>query len=137
MEANPDGFTTGGKRYDAKGWLTRSAAWLAWSDLDPAFAKSVAADKEGKTASHALRAELVREASRLRGTITKEGGVQAGSGWGYEVHMDTPRGKVIEWLIVRPAAPRPRLYVYGLEATNISPDSAAVRRMFTSFQVHE
>ncbi|MDY3561897.1 hypothetical protein R5W23_003326 [Gemmata sp. JC673] len=137
VDTNPDGFATGGKRYVAKGWLTRSAAWLAWNDLDPAFAKSAAADKGGRVASHALHAEVVREAARLHGTVTKEGDIQAGSGWGYEVHMDTPRGKVIEWLVVRPSGPRPRLYVYGLEATNISPDSAAVRRMFTSFQTHE
>ena len=68
--------------------------------------------------------------------MTKEAEIRSNAFWGIEVHMDTPRGRVIEWLLVA-GGTRPRLYTYGVQATNIAPDSAIVRRMFTSFQVKE
>lgn len=134
---NPDGSVTGGKRFAAVGWYTRSAAWVAWNDLTPEFAKAAQADKDRAFTASALKAELEREKARLRGTVTREAVVQSGSGWGYEVHMTTPGGTVIEWLLIAPGGPRPRVYVYGLRASNIAHDSAVVRRMFTSFKVLE
>ena len=135
VEPNAEGSVTGGKRYVAKSWYTHAAAWLAWNDLNPAFAKAVSADKDRAFTASALKAELEREKARLQGTVTKEAVVQSTSSWGYEVQMDTPHGKVVEWLLVSASGPRPRLYVYGLWATNISQDSAVVRRMFTSFRI--
>lgn len=137
VELDAGGSVTGGKRYVARGWFTRSAAWLAWVDVNPALVKSSVADKDQVFTASVLRAELDREKSRLQGTVTKEATVQSSSGWGYEVHMNTPHGRVIEWLILSSNGPRPRVYVYGVQATNIAHDSAVVRRMFTSLKINE
>lgn len=137
VEPNPAGSATGGKRYVATGWYTRSSAWLAWNELEPSFAEAVPRDKDKVFAAGAVKAEVEREKARLQGTVTKEAEVRFNFAWGVEVHMDTPRGKVVEWLLVTSEGPRPRLYVYGLRGTNIAHDSAVVRRMFTSFKLKE
>lgn len=137
VEPNPAGSATGGKRYVARGWYTRSSAWLAWNELEPSFAAVVPKDKDKALTAAAVKAELEREKARLQGTVTKEAEVRFNFAWGVEVHMDTPRGKVVEWLLVTTDGPRPRLYVYGLQGTNITHDSAVVRRMFTSFKLKE
>lgn len=137
VPANPAGSVRGGSRFVAEGWYTRSAAWLAWNELDPGFAATAAWDRDKALAAAAIKAELDCEKARLQGTVVKEAEVRTSFAWGVEVHMDTPRGKVVEWLLVAAAGRRPRLYVYGLRATNIAPDSAVVRRMFTSFRVNE
>ncbi|HEY1189500.1 MAG TPA: hypothetical protein VGE74_17750 [Gemmata sp.] len=136
-EPNPAGSVADGKRFVATSWYTRATAWLAWNDLDPTFAEAVAKDKDKDKAftASAIRAELEREKKRLQGTVTKEMELRLNTAWGIEVHMDTPHGKVIEWLLVAADEPNPRLYVYGLRATNITPESAVVRRMFTSFKL--
>ncbi|MBP3959097.1 hypothetical protein J8F10_27955 [Gemmata sp. G18] len=128
---------TGGKRFTSEGWYTRSTAWLAWGDLDPGFAASIAADKDKVFTASAIRTELDREKARLEGTVTKEAEIRFKNAWGIEVHMDSPRGKVVEWLILVTEGGRPRLYVYGVRAKNIAHDSAVVRRMFTSFKVND
>ncbi len=137
VDANPAGSVTGGKRYEARGWYSGTSAWLAWNDLEPGFAASALKDKSKVFTASAIQSELNREKARLEGTVTKEVEVRFNAAWGVEVHMDTPRGKVVEWLLVAPDGARPRLYVYGLRAKNIAPDSAVVRRMFTSFKVNE
>ena len=134
---NPSGSVTGGKRFTAAGWYTRSSAWLAWNDLEAPFAATAAKDKDKVFTASALQSELNREKARLEGTVTKEVEIRFNTAWGIEVHMDTPRGKVIGWLLVAPEGARPRLYVYGVQAKNIAHDSAVVRRMFTSFKVLE
>ena len=128
---------TGGKRFTSEGWYTRSTAWLAWGDLTPGFAASIAADKDKAFTASAIRTELDREKVRLEGTVTKEAEIRFKNAWGIEVHMDSPRGKVVEWLILVTEGGRPRLYVYGIRAKNIAHDSAVVRRMFTSFKVND
>ena len=137
VDANATGSVTGGKRFTARGWYTRSSAWLAWNDLEPAFAASALKDKDKVFTASAIQSELNREKTRLLGTVTKEVEVRFNSAWGIEVHMDTPRGKVVEWLLVSAEGANPRLYVYGVQAKNIAHDSAVVRRMFTSFKVNE
>ena len=135
----PTGSVMGGKRYTASGWYSRTAAWLAWNELEPSFARSTVAakDKEKVYAAAAIETERNREKARLEGTITKEVEIRFGTAWGIEVHMDTPRGKVVEWLVLVSEGARPRLYAFGIQAKNIAPDSAIVRRMFTSFQANE
>lgn len=137
VEPNPGGSVTGGKRYEARGWYSGASAWLAWNDLEPGFAASARKDKGKVFVASALQSELNREKSRLEGTVAKEIEVRFQSAWGVEVHMDTPHGTAVAWLLVAPDGPRPRLYVFGLRAKNIAPDSAVVRRMFTSFKVNE
>ncbi len=137
VEANAPGSVTGGKRFTAKGWYTRSSAWLAWSDLDPGFAAAVVKDKDKVFTASAIQAELNREKTRLQGTVTKEAEIRFQNAWGIEVQMDTPRGKVIERFIVFAEGPRPRLYVSGVQAKNIAHDSVVVTRMFASFKVNE
>ncbi|VTR91307.1 unnamed protein product [Gemmata massiliana] len=137
VEPNAAGSATGGKRYTHSGWYTRTSAWLAWNDLEPGFVASLANDKEKVFTASAIQAELNREKTRLGGTVTKEAEIRFKSAWGVEVHMDSPNGKVIEWLVLVAEGGRPRLYVYGVRAKNIAHDSAVVRRMFTSFKVND
>lgn len=137
VEPNAAGSATGGKRYGYSGWYTRTSAWLAWNDLEPGFVASLANDKEKVFTASAIQAELSREKARLQGTVTKEAEIRFKSAWGVEVHMDSPGGKVIEWLVLVAEGGRPRLYVYGVRAKNIAHDSAVVRRMFTSFKVND
>ncbi|MFM8272914.1 MAG: hypothetical protein ACKODX_11350 [Gemmata sp.] len=139
VNANPQASVLGGKRHVVKGWYTRTSAWLAWGDLDPGFAASLVKNKDTDkvfTAS-AIQAELNREKSRLGGTVTREAEIRFQNAWGIEVQMETPRGKVIERFILVADGPRPRLYVFGVQAKNVSHDSAVVSRMFTSFKVNE
>jgi hypothetical protein len=136
VDPNPNGSVLGGKRYTASGWLSRTTAWVAWGDLDPALVKSLAADKDGVFAASALRAERDREKSRLEGSITNEVMVRYNASWGIEVHMDTPKGKVIERLLIVSDGPRPRLYVLGIRAKDLTPESPAARRLFNSFKVN-
>jgi hypothetical protein len=135
---HPAASVTGGKRYVTRNWYSRTSAWVGWGELDPKFQASLAKDKDRDKlfAAAALEAERNREASRLEGTVTKEMEVRINDAWGIEVHMDTPRGQVVEWLLLVSDGPRPRLYVYGFQSRSLTPDSAAVRRMFTSFKVN-
>jgi hypothetical protein len=139
VAANPQGSVLGGKRYVVKGWYTRTSAWLAWGDLDPGFAASLVKDKDTDKVFtlSAIQAELNREKTRLGGTVTKEAEIRFQNAWGIEVQMETPRGKVIERFILIADGPRPRLNVFGVQAKNVSHDSAVVSRMFTSFKVRE
>jgi hypothetical protein len=138
VAAHPAASVTGGKRYVTRNWYSRTSAWVGWGDLDPKFHASLAKDKDKDKlfAAAALEAERNREKSRLEGTVTKEMEVRINDAWGIEVHMDTPNGPVVEWLLLVADGTRPRLYVYGFQSPSLTPDSAAVRRMFTSFKVN-
>ena len=136
LPPHPAASTTGGKRYVVRNWYSRTSAWIGWGDLDPKLQESVGKDKDKVFAAAALEAERNREKSRLEGTITKEAEIRFNSAWGIEVHMDTPKGQVVEWLLLAADGPRPRLYVYGFQSRALTPDNAALRRMFTSFKVN-
>ena len=134
---NPDGSVTGGKRYSVRGWYSKTGVWVAYTDLTPALAQKLPADKDRVITAGVLRVERDREVIRLKGTVTKEAEVRVKSGWGVELHMDTPGGTVIERLILMGDGPRPRLYAYGVEGKNLTPTSPPCTKLFLSFQVNE
>lgn len=136
VEPGADGITRGGERYVATGWYSRIAAWVGWQDLDPAWAKQAAADRDGVLTSPVIAAERDRRKGQVGGTVTAEGTVRFGKYAGKVVQMDTPRGKLVEQYILALDGPRPRLYFLGVEAKNLTPDSPAARRVFDSFRVH-
>jgi hypothetical protein len=136
VEANSGSSVTGGKRYITRGWYSGVTIWLAWGDLDPSLVQSLPKDQDRVFGSTALGVERDREKVRLEGTITKEVIVRFNAAWGIEVHMDTPRGKVIERLLLVTDGAHPRLYIIGIESKNITPESPAARRVFHSFKVN-
>ena len=136
ISANPASSVTGGKRYSTRGWYSKVNAWVAWYDIDPSLVKSFAADKDRVFSSTVLNAERDREKSRLNGTITAEAELRLGSAWGSEIQMTSPQGNVVEWLLLAPDGPRPRLYAFGIQGKNITRDSDAARRLFKSFKIN-
>jgi hypothetical protein len=138
VEPLPDGSLKAGKRYAVRRWYARTAAWVAYNDLDPALAKRLTADPDRAAAAGLLKAARDREVSRLQGTNVKEGAeVRVGDGWGAEVHMDTPDGPAAVRLVALGTGPRPRLYAYGVQGQNATIDGPATRRLFGSFRVND
>jgi hypothetical protein len=131
-----DGPGLGGTRYSTHGWYSGVRTWVAWRDLDPGWAKQLAADRDAALLRPVLEKERDRTRERVGGTVTREGVVRFGDHQGIQVEMDTPRGKLIERLLVVPAGPRPRLYVLGVEGRTITPASPVVGRVFGSFRTH-
>ena len=109
--------------------------WVAYYDLEPALAAKLAGDRDRVIAAGVLRVARDREVARLEGTITKEAEVRRDSGWGVEVHLDTPDGPAVVQLVLMGNGPRPRLYVCGARGKNVTPTSPACRRLFASFRV--
>jgi hypothetical protein len=126
-----------GKRYIVRSAYSRTAVWVSYCDLDSELVKKLPQDRDRVISAGVLRAERDRERTRLEGTITKEAELRMGTGWGIEIQMDTPNGTVIEQLWLAGEGPRPRLYVAGVEAKNITPDSFPCRKLFSSFRVNE
>jgi hypothetical protein len=136
IEANPIGSVTGGKRYVVRGWYSKTAVWVAYNDLDPALVPKLAADRDRVIADGVLQAERDRERRRLEGTITQEFTFRHMNSWSLELYMDTPRGKVVEWLIVVGEGAHPRVYAYGIEAKDVTVKSPAAGRLNSSFKLN-
>jgi hypothetical protein len=134
---NPDGSVTGGKRYSVRGWYSKTSVWVSYTDLTPALVPKLKSDTHKSIAAGVLRVERDRETARLKGTITKEAEFRRGSGWGVELHLDTPNGNVVEWLILMGEGPHPRLYAFGAEGKNLTPTSTACAKLFSSFRVND
>ena len=137
VAGNPGGSIRDGKRFTVSGWYSKTDVWVAYHDLDPAVAKGLAADKDRVIAAGVLRAERDRELKRLEGTLTKEAEVRINSAWGIELHVDTPRGEAVEWLLVSGDGPRPRLYAFGVRGKGVTPESPSCRKLFTSFRIND
>jgi hypothetical protein len=136
VAANPAGSIQAGQRFVVRGWYSRTAVWVAYHDLEPRVAQQIAGDRDRVLAAGIIRAERDRELTRLEGTIHKEAEVRTAVAWGIEMHIDTPRGTVIEQFLVVEEGSQPRLYVLGVQGKNLTPDSAACRKLFTSFRLH-
>lgn len=136
-EPVPEGSLGAGKRYAVRRWYARTAAWVAYHDLDPSLVKKLPDDRNRVIAAGVLRVARDREVARLQGTITKEAEVRLGAGWGIELHLDTPDGPVVESLILLGEGNRPRLYALGLQGKAVGPTNPAWRRLFASFRVNE
>jgi hypothetical protein len=135
---NPQAAVTlGGEEYAAAGWYSGVRAWVAWQDLDPAWAKKLAEDKDGVIAGPALEAELARRVKECGGTLVenRKKTVQATYGRGFGVEVDTPRGKRVEWYVMAAAGARPRLYVFGVEGPKLDPDGPLPARVMTGFRI--
>jgi hypothetical protein len=133
---NPEGSVTGGKRYFVHGWYSKTNVWVSYTDLAPGLVQKLPADTTRAVAAGVLRVERDRELSRLKGTVTKEVARRLNSGWGVELHMDTPNGTAIEWLILMDSGSHPRLYALGVEGKDLTPNSPACRKLFDSFRVN-
>jgi hypothetical protein len=136
VDANPAGSVAGGRRYSAYGWYSKTTAWVAYADLDPALVQKLPADRDRVFASGVLKAERDREKARLGATVADEFAFVRTDAWGVELHLDTPRGKAVEWLILAGTGPHPRVYAYGAEAPALTPESPACRRLDRSFRVN-
>jgi hypothetical protein len=137
VEANPAGSVTGGKRFTVRGWYSKTTVWFGYSDLAPALVAKLPADRDRVISASVLQAQREREKARLEGTVTNEVQIQENAGWGVELHMDTPNGKAVEWLILTGSAPHPRVYVFGAEGSELTRQSPVCRRLFNSFRVIE
>lgn len=135
IEPSPaDSITRGLHQFTTRGWYSRARVWFGWRDLDPAWAKQAAMDRDGAIVSPVLTAERDLRKDQVSGKIAKEATVRFGPHTGLEVQMDTPRGKLVERYIVATDGPRPRLYFMGIEAKNATPDAA--QKLFNSFRVN-
>ena len=130
--------TLGGEEYAASGWYSGVRAWVAWQDLDPAWVKKLADDKDGMLAGPTLEAERDRRVKEAGGTLvegrTKR--VQTTYGHGFEVEVDTPRGKRVERYVLAANGAKPRLYVIGVEGPKLDPDGPLPARMMTRFRIN-
>lgn len=137
VEPVPDGSLLPGKRYTVRKWYARTAAWVAYNDLEPGMAKKLADDSRRVVAAGVLRVARDREVVRLQGTDIKEGAeVRMGDGWGAEVSMDTPNGPAVVRMVVLGTGAHPRLYVYGVQGKSVTADGPLPRRLFSSFRVN-
>jgi hypothetical protein len=137
VSANPGGSHAGGKRYVVRGWYSKTTVWVGYCDLAPGLVEKLPQDKDRTITAGVLRAERDRELTRLGATVTKEAEVRVGSAWGVELHLDTPKGKAVEWLILTGDGAHPRLYTYGAEGKNVTPTTPACAKLFKSFRVNE
>ncbi len=137
VEANPLSVVTrGGEEYAVAGWYSGARVWVGWQDLDPAWAKSLAEDKDGAFAAPALEAERDRRVKAAGGTVDKTGTLRSTYGRGLVVQADTPRGKRVEHYILAATGPRPRLYVVGVEAPKLDPDGPLPRKVLAGFRIN-
>ncbi len=134
---NPEGSVTGGKRYSVRGWYSKGGAWVSYTDLNPALVQNLKSDTQKSVAAGVLRVERDREVARLKGTVAKEVERRLNTGWGVELHIDTPNGNAIAWLILMGDGPHPRLYSFGVEGKNLTPTSPACAKVFRSFKVND
>ena len=138
LDPSPADTTTRGlQKYSTHGWYSGTKVWFGWRDLDPAWVKQAAMDRDGAITSPVLAAERDLRKAQVGGTIAKEATVRFGQNLGLEVQMDTPKGKLIERYIVATDGPRPRLYFMGIEAKNATADSAYAQKLFNSFRVNQ
>jgi hypothetical protein len=110
--------------------------WVGWQDLDPAWVKDIAADKDGAFAGPVLEAERDRRVAAAGGTVARQGDMRTSSGRGLEVQTDTPRGKRVERYVLATGGPRPRLYVVGVEVPKLDPDGPLARKVLTGFRIN-
>jgi hypothetical protein len=134
---NTEGSVTGGKRYSVRGWYSKTGVWVSYTDLAPALVLKLPSDKDRRIAAGVLHVEREREVARLKATITKEVERRLMAGWGVELHMDTPNGKVIEWLLLMDTGAHPRLYAFGVEGKELTPTTPGCAKLFNSFRVND
>jgi hypothetical protein len=137
LPADPGNSLGAGKRFTVTHWYSKTSAWAAYQDLDPGLVAKLPADRDKVLTAGALRAARDREVARFHGTVTKEAEVRVGDAWGVEVHLDTPEGTVIERLLLKGTGSRPRLYVLGVQAKDITPESPACQKLFGQFRANE
>jgi hypothetical protein len=137
VESNPQSAVTrGGEEYEASGWYSGVRVWVGWQDLDPAWVKQLADDKDGAFAGPVLEAERDRRVAAARGTVAKQGPLRTSYGRGLEVQTDAPRGKRVERYVLATGGPRPRLYVVGVEAPKLDPDGPLPVKVLTGFRIN-
>jgi len=127
----------GGLRYVTTGWYSGVSAWVGWQDLDPAWAKEAAGDRDGVFAAAVLAAERDRRVAQVGGTAVAVKPARFGYGPGMIVEMQTPRGPLVEQYVLAPDGPRPRLYFVGVRARTAAADGPLVRKLFNSFRVNK
>ena len=134
LVALPLNVSLTGEEYVAKGWYSGVHCWVGWYDLDPAWAKGAAEDKDGSQIDPVLNAGQKKRVEALGGTVQKEGKLLINAFRGREVQMETTRGSAVERLFVVPTGSRPRLYFVGIEGKNLNPTGPAATRLFTTFR---
>jgi hypothetical protein len=134
VEATSSAVTRGGEEYASSGWYSGVRVWVGWQDLDPAWVKTLADDKDGALARPVLEAERDRRLRARGGEVVKEGTLRTATGRGMVVQVDGPHGKRVEHYVLVPGA-RPRLYVVGVESPKLDPDGPLPGKVFAGFRV--
>lgn len=111
--------------------------YVGYQDLDPAWAKGIAEDKDGALAGPVLEAERDRRLKEHGGAVAREATVRMNYGRGLIVQTDIPKGKRVEQYVLATNGARPRLYVVGAEGPKLDPDGALVQRVFARFRVNQ
>lgn len=125
----------GGELFTCRGWYSGADAWVGWRDVNPVLAPAVAGTPEGWLLYRtAMEAEVKRQRDLWNGSEPRWRTVKFESPLTVEVEMGTPGGNVVERLIVVGVGSRSRLYMLGMRAPNLAPNTATVRRMFDSFR---
>jgi hypothetical protein len=136
LPGTPGGL--GGELFTARGWYSGVDAWVGWRDVQPAVAPAAAGNPEAWMLYRpAIDAEVRREQELWRGTNPRVATVKFENPLTVEVRMDTPDGNVVERMMVTGIGPKSRLYVVGMRAKNLTPDSPTVRRLFDSFRANK
>ena len=134
-------LTRGGQRFVTTGWYSGVSTWVGWQDLDPEWAKQAANDRDGALIAPLLAAERDRRRDQVGGTVVREVTVRYAASLGVEVEMTTPRGQLVERLILAASGPRPRLYCVGIEGRKLAIEGPAARgpaaaKLLTSFRIN-
>ncbi len=137
LNALPIAVCRGGEEFITDGWYSGVQAWVGWYDLDPAWAKAAAEDKDGGQIDPILNAGQKQRVDSRKATIRKEGKMLVDEFRARELQIESEAGPAIEWLCVVPTGTHPRLYFFGIQGKNISPESPLARRIFTKFRVNE
>lgn len=125
----------GGELFMCRGWYSGADAWVGWRDVNPVLAPAVAGTPEGWLLYRpAMEAEVKRQRDLWNASEPRWRTIKFEDPLTVEVEMGTPDGNVVERLIVVGVGSRSRLYIVGMRAKNLAPNSGTVRRLFNSFR---
>lgn len=127
----------GGAMYTARGWYSGADAWAGWRDVQAVVAPAAAGNPETWMLYRpAIDAEVQRQQDEWRGTNLRVATTRFENPLTVEVRMDTPDGAVVERIMVVGLGPRTRLYVVGMRAKNLTPDSPGLKRLYHTFRLN-
>ncbi len=125
-----------GSYYFAEGWYSGITAWVGWRELTAAERDVTGTAEAWQQFLKPFEAEQLRLKLRFNGDVVRNA-TRFDPQLTHEVRLTTPRGQVVERIIVSPQPARPRIYFVGLAGKNLDPDSPVATRFFDSFRITE